>query len=106
LLAPLVIRIGQPNRHIALGVKHLARHVAGVFAGEEQEGGRDLIGLAGTAHRGLLSEVFELLLARAAAGIERRPDRSRRHRITRMPSPTRFSDKERVKAVMAPLAEL
>src|SRR3546814_4630175 len=65
----------------AVRMQHLPRHVAGIVAGEEQEGGRDLVGLAGAAHRGVLAEMRELFLIRPARRIERGPDRPRRDRV-------------------------
>src|SRR5687768_12254178 len=59
----------------AVRMQDLARHVRGILAGEEQERGCDLVGLAGTAHRGVLAECLELFRARAAARVERGPDR-------------------------------
>src|SRR5690606_5088086 len=50
-------------------------------AGEEEESRGDLVRLPRAAHRGVLAEALELLLARAAARIERSPDRPRRDRI-------------------------
>src|SRR3546814_15988332 len=62
-------------------MQHLPRHVAGIVAGEEQEGGRDLVGLAGAANRGVLAEMRELFLVRPARRIARGPDRPRRDRV-------------------------
>src|SRR4051812_13641703 len=45
----------------AVRVQDLRRHVARILAGEEQEGRRHLVRLAGTAHRGRLAELGDLL---------------------------------------------
>src|SRR3546814_7419669 len=62
-------------------MQHRARHIAAVVAGEEQEAGRDLIGFARPLHRRALPEMRDLLDRRAAARVERGPDRPRRDRV-------------------------
>lgn len=65
----------------AIGMQHLSRHVAGVVTGQEQEGRRNLIGLAGPTHRRAFAKMLQLFRTGAAAGIERRPDRAGRDSI-------------------------
>ena len=62
-------------------MQHLAGHVAGVVAGQEQEAGRDLVGLTGSAHRRVLAEIGDVLRLLSAERIERSPDRAGRHRV-------------------------
>src|SRR5215213_1067984 len=63
----------------AVRVQHLADHVAGVLAGEEQEAWRHLVRLPGTAHRRVLAEFGNVFWLLAAERIERRPDRAGRN---------------------------
>ena len=81
----------------AVGVKHLPGHVAGILAGEEQEARRDLVGLAGPAHRRVLAELGDLLRRLAADGLSGVQIGPGATPFTRMPFLTRFLASERVK---------
>jgi len=83
-------------------MEHLARHVAGILAGEEQEGGGNFVGLAGAVHGGAFPKCLSLSgLAppEGLSGVQIGPGATA---LTRIPSPTRFCESERVKAVIAP----
>src|SRR4030095_6086462 len=54
----------------AVGVEYLPDHVARILAREEQEGRRNLVGLAGSADRRILAEVLELFGRLPAERIE------------------------------------
>src|SRR4051794_3475449 len=57
-------------------MKHLAGHVGGILAGEEQEGWCDLVWLSRPAHWCVLAELGDFLSRLTARGIEWSPDRS------------------------------
>ena len=65
--APLVStsgRVGEVpsavGRVSAVGMEHLARHVARVFAGQEQEARSDFVWLSGAAHGRAFTEMRDL----------------------------------------------
>ena len=111
--SPLIVQRPVPvNRGLtvddgpAIGMQHLAGHVADVLAGEEQEGRRDLVGLAGppigvSLPKSLISSGG--WPPNGLSGVQIGPGATA---LTRMPSSTRFCDSERVKAVIAPLVAL
>src|SRR5581483_552459 len=69
------------GRAAAVGMEHLAGHVARILAGQEKEAGGDLVRLTGPTHRRVLAEFGDILLRLPAGWIERGPDWSRRDAI-------------------------
>src|SRR3954454_13436315 len=69
------------GRIATVGVKDLPRHVAGILAGEEQEARRHLVRLPRPSHRRVLAEFRNLLRRLPARGVQRSPDRTRRHAV-------------------------
>src|SRR3546814_4704443 len=62
------------DHRAAIGMEHLARHIARILAGQEQEARRYFVGLARPPHRRVLPEILHLLGCGAAERVERRPD--------------------------------
>src|SRR5687768_11652935 len=59
----------------AIRMEDLPDHVGRILAREEQEGGGDLVRLAGPAKRGVLAEVLQVFRLLPAERVERGPDR-------------------------------
>src|SRR5215207_1068858 len=60
---------------------HLAGDVAGLLRGQQHVGGGDLGWLSGPAERRLAAERDQVLLARPATHLERRPEWTRGNRV-------------------------
>jgi hypothetical protein len=88
----------------AVGMQHLPGHIRGVVAGQKQETGRDLLGLAGAAHGTSLPKAATCSAGMVAgiSGVQIGPGATA---LTRIPLPTSCWDRLRVKATIAPLVE-
>src|SRR5690606_26687327 len=74
-------RAHSGTRHPAIHVEGLPDHVAGLSRGQEDVRRRAFGRLSGAAQGGALAELRELVLGLAMAGLERRPDGARGHRV-------------------------
>ena len=81
-------------------MQHLSGHVGGILASEEEVGWRDLVGLTGTAQRGILAEFRDLVCGEA--GVQIGPGATA---LTLTPLSASWADSDRVKDTTAPLVE-